>query len=98
MILRALELGSLALFGTCSLAVSLIPESTEPFLQFGALGLVGFMVFQNYRQSRDKDKTISSQSERMARLIADDTDAKNRLAQVLEDRPCIAKDQRIKEK
>jgi len=104
MFLRACELSALGLFTICGIADSATGANTEPFLQYGALGLVGFMVLQNYRQHRDtckvvreKDQLLQKQNERIARLVAEQTEAAHRLAEVLEDRSRIAKDKRIQE-
>jgi len=65
-------------------------------MRFGALGLVAFMVVQNYRQARTtnkvlerKDTEIADAHYRLANLTAQQTDAMNRLSKALEDRPCI---------
>jgi len=103
---KLLELTSLGVFAGCSM-VGTIPSPGIPgwVFQFGALGLVAFMVLQNYRQQtatikvvKEKDKQIAEYNERMARLVSEYTDATRRLAECLEDRPCIQGDQRIQEK
>lgn len=71
-------------------------------LQFGALGLCSFMVLQNYNQQRAlsgvierKDREIASLVNRLETITLQNAKAMNRLAQALEDRPCLASDQRI---
>jgi len=68
----------------------------EMVMRFGALALVGFMVIQNYRQQRATNKVLERKDqegthaqERLARLTAEQTEATNRLAKALEDRPCL---------
>ncbi len=99
--LRFFEISALAVFSACHVAVG-ASVPTGNFLQFGALGLVAFMILQNYRQQNalgkviaEKDRAIAEQNGRMANLIAADTDAKNRLADVLKDRTCLVGDVRL---
>jgi hypothetical protein len=98
MIAAVFEFASLGLFAACTIGRGLLGAETVPdlpFLQFGALGLVGFMVFQNYRQQKEAQKIINSQYDRMANLLSADTDAKVRLSEALEERPCLHGDSRI---
>ena len=71
-------------------------------LQFGALGLCGFMIWQNSLRSKSLIKVIDSQQEKMEvknqrieKLIDDHTKSNNRLAEALEHRPCLANDRAI---
>lgn len=82
--IRVLELASLATGTGSIVTASVMPAPPDWIIQFGALGIVLFMVFQNYRQTRD-----------LMKLSADNARSMNRLAQALEDRPCLQDDQRI---
>ena len=101
--LRFLEISALGAVVSANIATTAMQPPPEWIVQYGALAIVAFMVFQNYRQTRDmgriiakKDAQLETDSDAMRELIADYTAATNRLAQCLEDRPCIAGDQRIK--
>ncbi len=95
--IKLFELTSLGVFAGCSMLSSAgaMPDWTKGIT---LLSLVAFMVFQSYRQQSAMGKQLDKQAARLAQLVADDTDAKNRLAQCLEDRPCLKGDQRIQEK
>ena len=94
--IKLLELTSFGVFAGCSTLASV---GTWPELTKGItlISLLAFMVFQSYRQQTAMGKQLDKQNARLAQLVADDTDAKNRLAQALEDRPCLKGDQRIQE-
>lgn len=74
----------------------------EQLIQFGALGLCGYMVLMNYRD-RDRmlkvldkrDEYIREEIEARAQLMDKLTTAMNRISETLEDRPCILGDSRI---
>lgn len=85
--IRLLELGSLGTFAGASITATVMPIPPDWIVQFGALGLVAFMVCQNYRQTRE-----------LMKLSANHAAAMNRISQCLEDRPCLQDDQRIKQK
>lgn len=100
--IRLLELGSLGTYAGASLAASVMATPPD-WLQLGALGIVGFMVFQNYRQNREMRQLIAEKDARLERRAAearqtneDYNRVQNRLCEVLEDRPCLVDDQRIK--
>lgn len=94
--LRMIEWTFLAMFGGCGIVASIESLADAPTLQVGAFGLVGFVVSMSHRQSKEQRGDIRRNQDRMAQLIADDTDAKNRLAEALGDRPCLAGDSRTK--
>lgn len=85
--IRVLELGSLGAFAGSTVTASVMATPPNWVIQFGALGIVAFMVFQNYRQTRE-----------LMKLSAEQARAMNRISQCLEDRPCLQDDQRIKQK
>lgn len=95
---KAAEIIGLGLFAAVSMiqaAVEGIPQG--PLLQLGALGLVGFMVAQNYRQRANidevldrKDAEIHKADARANRLAVEFTDAVNNLTATLAARPCVA--------
>ena len=85
------ELGSLGIFAAASFA-----EPSLPMNQIGALGLVGFMVVQNYRQGVRLEKVIARKDAevREAHARANDlavqfTDAVQNLTNTLVNRPCM---------
>jgi hypothetical protein len=82
-------------------------------LQFGALGLCGYMVWRLHAQQqeliesrtaeheeliaviRKKDALLDRRTEELAALSRQNIAAYHRLADLLEDRPCLQKDHRI---
>ncbi len=92
--LRLLELTSLGIFGSCTILSNL--PSSPAFLEYGSLSVIAFMVIQNYRQSKYAAERDDKKNERLEELTTKNTSALNRMAQALEDRPCLGGDQRLK--
>jgi hypothetical protein len=84
-LLRALELTSLSVFGVAYVLAETVTATPEPLLKFGPLGLVAFMIVQNYRQSKD----LTRANERLSASLS-------RIAEALEDRPCLHGDSRLR--
>ena len=85
------ELGSLGIFAAASLS-----EASLPMNQIGALGLVGFMIVQNYRQGvrlekviARKDAEVTAANTRANDLAVQFTDAVQNLTHTLGERPCM---------
>lgn len=101
--MKIFELCSFSVFGASSLAASAVGGDAPQWLfQFGALGLCAFMVFQNYNQQNRltkvidrKDGEIGTLVDRLEEISSRQAEGLARLAQALEDRPCVAGDQRI---
>lgn len=95
MFIRSVELSFLSLFGGCGLLAAIQTAPQTALLQFGALGLVGFMVMQNARQRKELHTSIDKNQDRYAALVTRETEAKHRLCDLLGDRPCLLNDSRI---
>ena len=103
---RTAELSCLAIFAAASMADAASAGLADaPMLQLGALGLVGFMVAQNYRQGRRmaevldrKDGEIRRAEARANRLAIEFTEAVHGLTTTLAARPCIAAQEKEKAK
>ena len=74
--------------------VSEVP-TLEPVLQYGALGLCGAMVVMNWLSSREMAKRLDESRTRIVELHTRTITTLDRLCQALEDRPCLANDQRV---
>jgi len=74
--------------------VSELP-TLDPMLQYGALGLCAVMVCMNWLSSREMAKRLDESRERIVKLHATTISTLDRLCQGLEDRPCLANDQRV---
>jgi hypothetical protein len=101
--LRAMQfsagLGLLALSG---LAADGAPGMPASVLQFGALGLCAYMVWRLHAHQREllevirrKDALLDRRGEELSALAKQNIAACYRLADLLEDRPCLRKDHRI---
>lgn len=66
-------------------------------VQYGALGLCGVMVVFLISHIKAQAEIIKAKDEKLTELLTDDIKAKNRLAEALEDRPCICEDSRVKD-
>lgn len=81
------------------LAATVIAASSEnlqpPYLQYGALGLCAFLVACLVKYLFHQSDLLTKQNEKLADLTKNNTEAYNRLANMLEDRPCLKKDSRI---
>lgn len=80
--------------------------SAMPFptwaLQFGALGLCGYMIWRNEKRQKELIRVIDKQqdkaeekNQRLEKLVDDHTKSNNRLAEALEHRPCLANERVI---
>jgi len=92
--------GSLAM---SALGAAVSGSPLEWVLQVGALGLCGWMVYQNYRQAERtshvlarKDETIEGQFKRIDDILANTTHTSNQLVQAMNERPCLHGDHRVK--
>lgn len=100
MIARAIEITSLGIFALASVAETFaasLPDAS--LLQFGALGLVGFMIAHEYRHRthmakviEKKDAQVIEANERAARAAVGFTEAVDKMATTMAGRPCIAED------
>lgn len=68
-------------------------------LNFGALGLCGYMIWRNEARQKDLIRVIDKQQSkleekngRLEKLVKEHSDSNNRLAEALEHRPCLAND------
>jgi len=112
--IRAAEfIGCLGLIGALTTAAEAVPSLPAWALQFGALGLCGYMVWRLHAQQqglidshkveqdeliaviRKKDALLDRRTEELAALSRQNIAAYHRLADLLEDRPCLQKDHRI---
>lgn len=91
MIGKLIEVSMIGMVGV-GIVAETIPL-TDWLTRFGALGLVGFMIVQNYRQSRalgavigKKDDRIRELTIRLEELVQDNTAANVRLAEAIEHR------------
>jgi hypothetical protein len=57
------------------------------FLEYGALGLVGLMIWLNWKDKKALTDSLASREKRMEELVENAVAAINRLC----DRPCMAK-------
>ena len=97
-IAKAVEISSLALFAAVAMLQTLVEGIPQgPILQLGALGLVGFMVAQNYRQGGQLSKVLDRKdaeirdAEARANIMAREfTEAVRYLTTTLAERPCVA--------
>lgn len=83
-------------------SASTVVSTGTGWVQYGALGLCGFMVMflinhikAQAKVIEKKDDEIKENNKELRRLLKDDISAKNRLAEALEDRPCICGDSRV---
>ena len=81
MFLRIIEYSSL---GIVAIAQVGEPVGGTLVTRFGALGLVAFMVVQNYRQMHAMAKLLDRRADQFATLTAESTAAMNRLTTCLE--------------
>lgn len=98
MIVKVCEISSLAVFAAAGVAADLVGPAipwADWIMRFGALGLCGFMVFQNYRQMRETNRVLNRKDAEIRRLSDNSVAAMNRIAEALEDRPCLAGDSRV---
>lgn len=97
--------GLLSLLGSAT-SVPFSKEIVDSVLQFGALGLCGYMVFCNIRyqnslidQHRIEREKLVASLERTAntyeRLLERTVTMMNRITDTLDDRPCLHKDPRL---
>lgn len=84
MVIKALELLSLSTFAGCSLFAQMGPSPPMWVFQFGALGIVGFMVFQNYRQMRETNKVLAYKNRQIEKQNVRLLEAEENLARALE--------------
>lgn len=88
---QIVELAGFATFGACTLMAGILPVQPEWLYQFGAMGLVGFMIVQNYRQTtataqllEQKDRQTQDIQERLERLCIRQITESERLRDTLE--------------
>ena len=97
-----------AVFAAFAAVASSTSAIDNPYIQYGALGLCAIMViFQCKRLSsmskehREERKELVASIEKRDERLADVTErciqSYNRLADVLNDRPCLHRDRRINE-
>ena len=113
---RAIELvGCLGLLGASGFMTVTWPPLPAWILQFGALGLCGYMIWRLHAQQqalielhkaerdellaaiRRKDDLLDRRNESLAALSRQNIAAYHRLADLLEDRPCLHQDHRIQD-
>jgi len=108
MVIKALTESALALFGIANLAGPCLsqagPGIEDWVSKLGALGLCGFMVLQNYRQSDNMAKVLKAKDDQIISLTQQyleasqrHTDAINAISGALRNRPCIVGDRRFDE-
>ena len=106
--LKVLSESALAMFGIANLSAPLLAQAgggvEEWIAKLGALGLCGFMVLQNYRQSeamgkiiREKDAQLIDLTKQYLAAEQRHSDAINGLSSALRGRPCIMGDRRFDE-
>jgi len=78
-------------------AVLLADTVTPGYLQYGALGVVFFMVTFLCGYIWHLSSLLTKQTEKMTKVIEDNTASNNRISQALGDRPCLKDDSRIRE-
>lgn len=94
------------IFGAAAIATA-GQSAQSPVVEYGALGLCGAVVMflcnylkgltKQHREERAELVTsMQTKDKQLAELTKLNTAAYNRLADLLEDRPCLCKDQRIK--
>lgn len=84
-------------FGLTAVINMLADTGEKPdFLQYGALGLCAIIVIFLCGFIRQLIDKLDRKDKVMGELYEANTRAYNRFADVLEDRPCLAKDKRIK--
>jgi len=70
-----------------------IPDSIAKWIiQCGALGLCGFMVFQNYHQMAAMRKELAEKNKEVMNALKDNSASFRRIAAALETRPCLKGD------
>ena len=81
----------------CLLAMVVTATSTTeaPYLQYGALGLCALIVMFLCKYIFHMSNLLSKASDKLEKLTLKNTDAYDRLTEVLKDRPCIMKDRRL---
>ena len=87
---------AIALFsivGITSVNNELLPE----WMQYGSFGLCCVLVLYLMYQINELSKIIRQKDDAYIELLQKDIESRNRLSQLLEDRQCIAGDQRIKQ-
>ena len=75
----------------------MLGQAITGVLQYGALGLCALMVINSIRERRQMAAELDRRARRMEDLVKHNTDAMNRLAQALGDRPCLREDSRVRE-
>lgn len=71
--------------------LGVIDNSTDigGFVQYGALGLCAIMVMFMIKHICDLTSKLDAKNTQIIEMLKTDIEAKNRLAQCLEDRPCV---------
>ena len=72
-------------------AVGVIPD----WMQYGSFGLCCVLVIYLMYQLDKMGKVIGKKDDKFIELMKEDIESRNRLSQALEDRPCLAHDQRV---
>lgn len=93
----------MGLLSVGGLAAEGAPGMPASVLQFGALGLCGYMVWRLHVHQQDllevirkKDALLDRRGEELSALARQNIAACHRLGDLLEDRPCLGKDHRMK--
>ena len=73
-----------------------VANTGDAKLQYGALGLCAMIVVWLCAYINKLSDKLDKKDAVLGDLYAKNTEAYNRLAQVLEDRPCLQGDQRVK--
>lgn len=94
--MTGLKILALAPFGITVPILASSPNPSPGYLQYGALGLCAIIVVFLCGFIRQLIDKLDRKDQTLADLYKKNTDAFNRLADLLEDRPCLNNDHRIK--
>ena len=94
-------MATITLFGTTAITsvpgenynLSVIPD----WMQYGSFGLCCVMVVYLIYQIHDMGKIVREKDNKYIDLLEKEIKSRDKLSELLEDRPCITGDQRIKQ-
>ena len=78
-----------------AMAVTATANTEAPYLQYGALGLCALIVMFLCKYIYHQSDLLSRHNDKLEKLTQKNSEAYDRLTDVLKDRPCIMNDRRV---
>jgi len=85
--MTSIKLLSLAVILCTTEAVA--PMTNIPFVEYGAMGLCAFMVWQMWRMIERREQALAAKDAQIQHIATEMITACNALAKAMEDKPCL---------